>query len=381
MNNLSLIRWAGGKGKQLNQLLPLIPRSRIYVEPFGGGASVLLNRERMEVEVYNDLDGALVNLFEVVRDDAAFRDFCGVLYYTPYSRETFNRALDWDTMEGNVVRAAAFYTVINQSISGKRLASRGDWARGRADNLAERWFARQEKLADIHARIRSVQIEARDALDILQEWDTPDTTFYCDPPYILETRTKRKYYAVEPGDEYHERLVDVLLNVKGNVVLSGYDHPIYLRLLDEGWWTDVYGARATMEVTQKGGTKRARVEIVYRNPRCAEQGISPPLNWSEESRDLILRQDRHHQNVVDVMDAFAASRPESEREASSSSTAGWVEDDSDATPTPRPVPVPVPVAPTTPQPSPRVPSPTSIPVPVPVPVPTSSSPEGTLPGL
>lgn len=293
MNNLSLIRWAGGKGKQLKDLLPLIPPSRIYVEPFGGGASVLLNRERMPVEVYNDLDGALVNLFEVVRGNESFDEFSRLLDYTPYSRDEFERCLSFEGLSDPVRRAVAFYTVINQSISGKRLARRGDWARGRNDNLAERWYMRHEKLAAIHERIRTVQIEARDALDILQEWDTPDTTFYCDPPYILETRKQKKYYAVEPGDEYHKELVDVLLRVKGNVVLSGYDHPIYTQLLAYGWWSDVYNASAIMEVTQAGEGKRGRVEIVYRNPKCAEAGIKVPLPWGEE-RAKVLGQNLSH---------------------------------------------------------------------------------------
>lgn len=283
MNSLSLIRWAGGKGKQLNDLLPLIPQSKIYVEPFGGGCSVLLNRERAEVEVYNDLDAALVGLFEVLRDDDQAAEFARIVDLTPYSREVFESCLSFEGLTDPVRRAAAFYTVLNQSISGKRLASRGDWARGRNDNLAARWFQRQERLGLIHERIRNVQIECRDALDILQEWDTVDTTFYCDPPYILDTRRGKRYYAVEPGDEYHKELVDVLLRVKGNVVLSGYDHPTYFRLVEEaGWWTDVYGANATMAVVQAGQSKShdrsdRRVEIVYRNPQACERGVKVPL--------------------------------------------------------------------------------------------------------
>jgi DNA adenine methylase len=277
VNTLSLVRWAGGKGKQLKDLIPLIPRSRMYVEPFGGGASVMLNIAKHEVEVYNDLDGALVNLFEIVRGDESFDEFNRLLDYTPYSREEFERCLSFEALDDPIRRAVAFYTVLNQSISGKRLARRGDWARGRADNLAERWFQRQEKLRDIHERIRHVQIEARDALDVLQEWDTPETTFYCDPPYILETRSKKKYYAIEPGDEYHKELVDVLLRVKGMVVLSGYDHPIYHRLVTEGWWTDLYGTHAAMEVVKKHAQKRGRVEIVYRNLQATAAAPIIPL--------------------------------------------------------------------------------------------------------
>jgi DNA adenine methylase len=280
MNTLSLLRWAGGKGKQLNDLLPLIPRGKIYVEPFGGGCSVLLNKERTEVEVYNDLDSALVNLFQVVRDNQSYEEFKRLVDYTPYSRADFEACLSFDGIADPIRRAVAFYTVVNQSISGKRLARKGDWARGRNDNLAERWFDRQEKLDVIHERIRHVQIECRDALDILQEWDTEDTVFYCDPPYILDTRSQRKYYAVEPGDDYHNHLVEVLINVKGMVVLSGYDHPIYQTLSnDHGWWTDLYGARAIMEVVQDGGTKRKRTEIVYRNRQASTQGIKVPLEY------------------------------------------------------------------------------------------------------
>lgn len=285
MNTLSLIRWAGGKGKQLNDLLPLIPDSKIYVEPCGGGASCLLNRQRSEVEVYNDLDGALVNLFQVVRDDTTFDEFCALLDWTPYSREEFESCLTFEGLSDPVKRAVAFYTVINQSISGKRLARRGDWARGRNDNLAERWYQRQEKLGWIHERIKHVQIESRDALDILQEWDTPDTCFYIDPPYVLDTRKQKKYYAVEPGDEWHEKLVDVILDCRGYVVLSGYDHPVYHRLLEYGWWTDLYGAKAIMEVTKIGEGKRKRTEIVYRNPRATQGGIKRPLDWDEVGGD------------------------------------------------------------------------------------------------
>jgi len=310
VNTLSLVRWAGGKGKQLNDLLPLVPQTRIYVEPFGGGCSVLLNRERSEVEVYNDLDSALVNLFEILRDDGSAAEFARLVDLTPYSREVFETCLSFEGIADPLRRAVAFYTVINQSISGKRLARAADWARGRQDNLAKAWYQRQEKLGLIHERIRHVQIECRDALDILQEWDTEDTTFYCDPPYILDTRRGKRYYAVEPGDDYHNELVDVLLRVRGNVVLSGYDHPIYFRLVEEGgWWTDVYGTSAAMAVVQAGESKSRdrdarRVEIVYRNPRCLERGIRNPLFNHENFASVV------ESEVESIRDRFVVGEPD-----------------------------------------------------------------------
>ena len=274
---LSLVRWAGGKARQLNDLLPFIPDGRVYVEPFGGGASVLLNRQRAEVEVYNDLDSSLVNLFTVVRDERLFDDFAARLGWVAYSRETFLDSLTFEDERDAVLAAVKFYTVLNQSISGKRLAGKYDWARAKSDNLAERWVLRQQKLGAIRDRLRYVQIECRDALDILAEWDSNDTVFYCDPPYVLDTRKKQKYYAVEPGDEYHKELVGTLINVKGSVVLSGYVHPIYDRLAEAGWVMDSYKQYAMMTVHEVDAERDRRLEVVWRNQKAVETGIKVPL--------------------------------------------------------------------------------------------------------
>lgn len=275
---VSAIHWAGGKARQLADLLPLIPVTKIYVEPFGGGAAVLLNRPHSPIEVYNDLDGQLVNLFTVLRDPDRYTLFRRRVALMPYSRAEFERCLNFEQVDDPVDRAVQFYTVLNQSVSGKRLAGRGDWSRNRTINNADRWFIRQEGLKAVHDRVRRVQLECRDALDIIVQWDTSETTFYCDPPYVLDTRGGNKYYAVEPGDEWHVQLVETLLQVRGCVVLSGYEHPLYQPLVDAGWWTDTYGQDTTMDVAQsKAGATRARVEVVYRNRRATDYAIRRPL--------------------------------------------------------------------------------------------------------
>lgn len=277
MPNLSLIRWAGGKGRQLDDLLPFIPNTKIYVEPFGGGGTVLLNKSPSPIEVYNDLDRSLVNLFLVLRDEDKFDRFAGMLHWTLYSRETFLGSLDCESEPDDVLAAVKFYTMLNQSISGKRLAGKSDWARAKVDNLADRWVLRQEKLGWIRDRLARVQIENRDALDILKAWDSPGTVFYCDPPYVLETRRKIKYYAVEPGDDYHVQLVESLAHVKGAVILSGYLHPIYNRLADFGWSADSYSQTANMTIHKVGAERDERREVVWRNKQAMAFGIKVPL--------------------------------------------------------------------------------------------------------
>jgi DNA adenine methylase len=205
----------------------------------------------------------------------------------PYSRREFERSLDDSITDDGINDAVRFYTRLNQSISGKRRATTGDWSRNRTINNADAWFNRQSTLVLVHERIRNVQIEYRDAIDIIEQWDTEDTTFYLDPPYILETRGNNKYYAVEPGDDYHVRLVDTLLGVQGSVVLSGYSHPIYQTLIDRGWFIDSFGQATTMDLAEsfKGAT-RQRVELVYRNPRAAGHSIQRPLFGPHGDEDV-----------------------------------------------------------------------------------------------
>lgn len=278
--SLSLVSYVGGKGTHLDDLLPLIPFTSTYVEPYGGAASILLNRRRSEVEVYNDLNNDLVNLFRVVRDPLMGPDFEAMVDATLYSRAEFERAID--ITNSNTVspldRAWATFVIHNQGISGKLHTSYGNWARSRENNInSRRWWGKYNRLLQIRHRFEHVQIESRDALEVITAWDSPETTFYLDPPYVLETRAGRSYYAFEQPIEHHESLVQILLAVEGCVVLSGYEHAVYEPLTEAGWTVDAYSKSAVTAVAEQGGTKPARVEVVWRNPQCLLHGAQMPL--------------------------------------------------------------------------------------------------------
>ncbi len=285
------MQWFGGKGSQLADLLPLIPETRGYVEPFGGGGSVLMNRPPSKLEVYNDLNDEIVTLFRVLQDPEKFALFANRIESTLWSKAEFRHAIaiqrghasgEWNGLcITDIDRAWALYVIQNQGISGTHSKSEGNWSRSKLDNKnCDKWKRLKERLAPVHQRFMAVQIDSQDALDCIAYWDAPDVTFYIDPPYVLDTREgSGKQYEHEMENADHEALIDVLLGVQGPVVLSGYDHRLYDPLVGAGWDTHLYHARASTKVASAaaGEGKPERVECVWRNPQAMSHVVQGRL--------------------------------------------------------------------------------------------------------
>jgi DNA adenine methylase len=221
------------------KLLKLIPPHKVYVEVFGGGASLLLTKEPSPVEVYNDIDGDLVNLFRVLRDEEKFQRFYRLVCLTPYSREEYNFCRQTlEDCQDDVERAYRFFVLARQSFGGRVFAGWGfsvtENARGMAGACSS-WLNAIEKLPEFHARIMRVQIEHNDFRKIIPAYDTPETFFYCDPPYVPDVRRLKQAYRYEMTLDDHKDLVDLLLRVRGKAMLSGYRHEVYEPLEKAGW--------------------------------------------------------------------------------------------------------------------------------------------------
>jgi len=241
----SPIIWFGGKGHLVNKLLPLIPRHKIYVEPFGGGANLLVAKEPSQIEVYNDLDSGLVNFFRVLRDKNKFQKFYEQVVLMPYSREEYYECREtWDKEEDDVQMAVKWFVVARQSFSGIFGRSWGytvtNSVRGMANPISKYWGA-IDMLPEVAERLLRVQIEHNDFRKILKAYDTENTFFYLDPPYVLDTRTEA-VYRYEMALEDHQELVDMLLHITGKAMLSGYDHEVYKPLEEAGWTKLVFEA-------------------------------------------------------------------------------------------------------------------------------------------
>lgn len=231
--------WYGGKFSHLSWLLDYLPKSAQYCEPFAGSAAVLLNRPPSSVETYNDIDGEVVNFFRVLRDDGD--RLTRAIALTPFSREEFAVAIETHDGITELERARRFFVRARQVRTGlAQTASLGRWAnckntsRAGMSGVVSRWLGSIDQLPEIAERLLRVQIENRPALDIIRLYDSPDTLFYCDPPYPHESRGDSKAYRYELSDDEHIRLAKSLSTVQGKVVVSGYQCPLMSKVY-RGW--------------------------------------------------------------------------------------------------------------------------------------------------
>ncbi len=204
----------------VKKLLPLIPEHRIYTEVFGGGASLLFAKKPSPVEVYNDLDSGLVTFFRVIRDPDKLDDLFEKANFTPYSREDYDDCLKtWETCIDDVDRAYRWFVAARMSFGGVFGNGWGSivtsTSRGMASTCSG-WLSVIDLLPAIHERVMRTQIDHADFRKIFKRYDTPETFFYADPPYIPETR-KSGGYRHELTVDDHKDLVQILLGLQGKV--------------------------------------------------------------------------------------------------------------------------------------------------------------------
>lgn len=224
-----LLRWHGGKWLLAPWIIANLPPHRVYVEPFGGAASVLMRKARTYAEVYNDLDGEVVNLFRTVRDRGP--DLREALRATPFAREEFNSS--YEPTEDALEQARR--TVVRSFMGfGSNAHNRATGFRANSNRSgttpARDWRNYPDALDALIDRMSGVTIENRDACEVMQAHDAEAAVHYVDPPYVASTRDKGSDYRHEMTDADHERLAEVLRSLKGAVVLSGYACPLYNRL-------------------------------------------------------------------------------------------------------------------------------------------------------
>lgn len=213
-----LICWIGGKKLLRKTISNFVPEDiQTYIEPFGGGAWVLFYKDKWaDLEIYNDLDGRLVNLFRIVKyHPQAFKD---EIKYLLGSREMFMQFLNGAVLT-DIQKAVQFFFIVTRSFGGNcRTFGVAKRVHGGACKSQKTVL---DKIDGIHERLDKVLIENKDFESLIKDYDFEGAFFYCDPPYSSGTG----YETTSTKDFDHERLRNVLKNIKGRFLLSYDDSP------------------------------------------------------------------------------------------------------------------------------------------------------------
>lgn len=266
--NRAPFAWYGGKYYYAEGIIKHFPEHRVYIEPFGGAANILLNKIESEVEIFNDLDGRICTFFKVLRDREQFDEMIRILNLTPYSRRDFVEVITGDEPKTDVEKACHFFIRCRQSMGGLGMSklSPASWMvslRTRR-NMAEpvsKYLSAIEGLEDIASRFRSVVIENRDAVTLIEKYDRDDALFYCDPPYVPESRhgNQATTYGCEMTAEDHRTLLDTLKKCAAKVIVSGYHSEMYDNALT-GWNQETFKAKS--QISNSG---QSRTEVIWKN--------------------------------------------------------------------------------------------------------------------
>lgn len=264
MNNIKrpALRYFGGKWRLADWIIGHFPPHTCYCEPFAGAASVLIRKEPANCEVYNDLNGLVVNFFKTLRERPD--DLVRAIALTPYSRAEYLQA---SVVTDNALENARRFAVWCWMGRGRGgVVEVGGWrfVRSAARGQTSRWN-NMAHLYDIAARLKDVQIESSVALDCIRRYDTPETLFYVDPPYIHSTRSMRwrtSAYVHEMDEAAHRALATVLLQAQGMVILSGYPTALYDELFT-GWHRVETTTRADALATNQ-----TRTEVLWISPNA-----------------------------------------------------------------------------------------------------------------
>ena len=219
---LTLLPYMGGKQRMVTRLIPLIPQHISYVEVFGGGAALLLNKHPSQLEVYNDIDGEVVHLFEMVRN--RLDEFVKRAEFLMYSRE-LNERWKTDLKEGKVAkdpveRALRFWYLMRSSFAAHPYKGWAFCETAERSRPQAMWNALAD-LKAIHERLKLVEIDHLDFQECIKNRDSPGTFFFLDPPYLDAEEYRLGLFSLAE----HERLLKTLQECQGKWLMTTGDHP------------------------------------------------------------------------------------------------------------------------------------------------------------
>lgn len=256
----------GSKHRIASKISQMLPPHNAWVEAFCGSAAVTLSKAPCEIEIINDLDDQIVNLFTQLRDDP--ERLLELIELTPYARSEFEEAKKKIPNASGLERARRFLVSTMMTVNGSAGSSHAgfsysdSYSRGAREARVNRWYQLPERLRQVVERLRSVRVEKMDAVELVRKYsDRPGTLIYLDPPYLMD---RQHGYTEDANTEaFHEKLLQACNASKCMVLISGYKNPLYSRLLKKGngWSTK------SLTTTTRGtkGVDLERTEVFWMN--------------------------------------------------------------------------------------------------------------------
>lgn len=238
-----IVPWMGGKTRLAKEILPLFPEHQCYVEPFAGGAGIFYKKEPSKVEVLNDINGELVNLYRIVQHH--LEEFVRQFKWAISSRQVF----EWEKMKNpetltDIQRAARFYYLQKLAFGGKVDGQTFGTATTSLPRL--NLLRLEEDLSAAHLRLTTVHVENLDWVKCIEKYDRPHTLFYLDPPYY-ETAG----YGVDFSLEQYEKMAELARTIQGKMIISINDHDVIKKT-----FKGLLNKRLNINYTVGGGAKK-----------------------------------------------------------------------------------------------------------------------------
>lgn len=247
-----IIPWVGGKRRLAKHIIPMFPAHTCYVEPFCGAAALYFLKPQAKVEVLNDVNGELVNLYRVVKHhmDEFMRQFRWALT----SRQMYRwlQETPEETLT-DVQRAARFFYLQKNSFGGKVSGQTFGTATTSGPRL--NLLRLEEDISQAHLRLSQTFIEHLDWEACITKYDRPHTLFYCDPPYW-----QTEGYGVDFGIEQYDRMAELARTIKGKMVISVNDIPAMRKA-----FSVLHMESLPISYTVGGGKGCKSAELVIRN--------------------------------------------------------------------------------------------------------------------
>ena len=263
MKKRALIKYHGGKHYLSPWIISLFPenyKDMTYVEPYCGGANVLLNKEKSFIEVINDIDKDVMNIYRALRDEP--KEIIRRLNLCKYCEETFERATKKTHFDDYLDNAVNEFILRRMSRGGlKKAFAWSERLRGGQPGDVNAWETAIKALPDLAERLEEIYIFNLPALNVIKSFNLENTLLYCDPPYLHETRVSKTVYSSEMSTDDHIELAHSLNKFNGKVLISGYPSPLYNRLY-KGW--NVEKKKIANNASQKK-VKDKKVEIIFKN--------------------------------------------------------------------------------------------------------------------